>query len=335
MRHPWPWAMFAALVVAVPAARTQELPGFLGVGDHVPELRCKDATGRKLSWNEWPGRAVILFFHAPRMEFSRRGLEQVLVSLQKETELLPDLGFLLVVSGEGDIDRMTRLLAGLGINGRVVMDPQRREFPKLHVVAFPTVFCIGRDRRIAHIAKGFGPLFSTRVTVGARYGAGRIDRETLEKSLSARVGTSAGEQYLRRARTLRMARQLMAAGMIDEAHDALAPVLDPGSDSEDGVQVMARLLLRMGKVEEARRWVGRYGEISSDPLALRLLEAEVAVASGDSVAALKALEGFDDTMVRVAWLRGRAHQLVGDHEKAARLFRKALESVLEQGPGGP
>ncbi len=327
LRHLW--LHVAAMISCATGTPAQDDAKSVAVGSNVPDLSCLDLDGNKLSWGRWKGRAVVLFFHSEDMRFSRKGLESVLAALNGEKELRARAALLLVTTGIDDLATLKDAIAGVGVPVSVVVDPDRSHFSGYHVVAFPTVFCVDRDRRVVHIAKGFGPLLSTRVVAGTKLAAGMIDRAAFEKAVSAAPAPVQSAQVIRVARTVRMAKQLLAAGMLDEARESLLRVLPPDSDHAEGVSLLATILLRQGRSSDAEKWVDRYAQLAPKSIELRQLRAELALAGGDVTAVRQLLEGLDTTEPRVAWLLGRACEREENFEEAAKLYRRVVEAWLE------
>jgi len=323
------WLSVAAVICCATWMPAQDDSKAVVVGSEVPALSCSDIDGNKLSWGRWKDRAVVLFFHSEAMRFSNKGLENVFAALNDDEDLRSRAALLLVTTGTGDMATVKDAMARVGVPVSVVVDPDRRHFRRYHVVAFPTVFCVDGDRRVVHVAKGFGPLLSTRVVAGAKLAAGLIDRAAFDKAVSAAPAPVQSEQVIRVARTVRMAKQLRAASMLDEARESLLKVLPADSDHAEGVSLLATILLRQGRNAEAEKWVDRYAQLAPKSIELRELRAELALAEGNVAAVRQLLEGLDPTEPRIAWLLGRACELEGNFEEAARLYRSVVEAWLE------
>lgn len=304
----------------------------LAVGTKVPPLRCADTHAETLSWETWEGRAVLLFFHSDGMVYSRRGLETITEALAGETELKDRAAMLLVTSGNQDMALLEQALGRSGLPGRIVVDADRRAFVPYRVVAFPTVFVIGPDRTVVHIAKGFGPLLSSKIVAATKLGAGLIDRAGFEQAVRPAEAPAQDKDSLRVARTVRMARQLVAAGMLEQARTALEGVITADSQQTEAIALLAQVIVRQKQAEQAQPWIDRLAQLESKSNDVRYLRAEVHLQRNEPDAALEALVGLDDKSARVALLKGGALEQKGMFKEAAALYRLALE-VAQEGAG--
>jgi tetratricopeptide (TPR) repeat protein len=318
-----------ACALHAPLVPQDQSHGPLAVGAKVPPLQCRDIADTALSWNAFERKAVLLFFHSEAMAFSQRGLESIAEAVAAEPGLAGHAVLLLVTSGRRDLDLLEKQLAVSGLPGRIVVDPDRRAFAAYRVVAFPTVFVVGGDLTIAHIAKGFGPLLASKVIAGLKLGAGLIDRAAFEDAVKPAEHAVVDQESLRIARTVRMAKQLLAAGLLQEARDSLERVLGPDTREAEAISLLAQVIVLQKRPAEAQVWIDRLTKLDSPSHDVHQLLAEVHLQRDDPDAALKAIEGLDDRAPRVALLKGRALEKKGAFEAAAAAYRRALERLAE------
>jgi tetratricopeptide (TPR) repeat protein len=315
----------AALLVA----QTEPAKG-VGIGERAPELRCKSATGKDLGWRDFADRAVIVYFHAQDMAYSRRGLEALGAELAAAEDLKARAALLVVTSGDRDLGWLQEQLDKSGLPGAITVDADRESFQRYQAVAFPTVYCITPDRTVAHVAKGFGPLLSSKVAAGARLAAGLLDEQGFRDALQKHEVAEGTDELLRVARSVRMAEQLFRSGMLAEARGTLEKVLRPDSRSAEGLVLLTRIVLAQGQRLEAAPHLERLAALAPQAPELRELRAELALLGGDAEGALKELEGVDDRQLRIAWIKGRALEHLQRFREAAAVYKKALAAALEQ-----
>ena len=320
--HRMGWRLAPLALCALVGAQ-----GSPAVGDQAPTLAGRDAAGRALSWDTFEGRAVVLFFHSQDMSFSRQGLEAVSRELAGAKGLEEKAALVVVTNGERDIGALQQLVDASGLPGAVTVDPERRLYSGYHVVAYPTVCAVTPERKIAHLTKGYGPLIGAKATAGARLAAGLLDEQGLQQALSRAEIPADSDALLRTARSVRMAEQLFASGMLDEARNALEKALRPDSKSSDGVALLARILLLQGRRDDATAWIDRLAALTPESAEVRQLRAERLLQGGDAEGALKQLEGLDERSARTALVRGRSLEHLQRYREAAEVYRKALGAV--------
>ncbi len=324
---------FGGILVAAAAALAAR-PGTaqqLGPGATVPALTANDVNGRALSWDRWPGMAVIVIFHSENIVYSERGLRAIAKELSREKSLKDKAAVLLVTSGRRELGALTEILDKTGLPFAITVDPDRKNFAEYHVVAFPTVYLVGKDRKVVHVDKGFGPLLGLKVTAAAKWAAGLIDEKQF---LAATTKTQTGpgkSDVLRLARTVRMVKQLLAAGMYEQARSSLERLVTKDTDYTEAVALLAKVYFLLGQPDRAAPWVKRVAELAPGSPALKLLEARAALAAHQADKALALTSTMDGKNPEVALLRGRAYELKGDFKQAAAAYRRALEAHAEPG----
>jgi predicted negative regulator of RcsB-dependent stress response/peroxiredoxin len=313
-----------AAVAMCAAAMAQGAPA---VGDTAPALRGKDAAGRELSWDAFAGRAVILFFHSQDMSYSNKGLDAVCRELAAAEDLKDKAALVVITNGERDIGSLQQMLDASKLPGAIAVDPDRTMFSGYHVVAYPTVCSVTAERKVAHLTKGYGPLIGSKVVAGSRLAAGLLDEQGLHQALSRAEIPPDSEQTLKTARSVRMAEQLFASGMLDEARNSLQQALKPDTRSKEGIALLARILLAQGRRDDASPWLDRLAALAPNSVELRQLRAEHTLQGGDAEAALQLLDGVEDKSPRTALIRGRALERMQRWKEAAEVYRKALGAV--------
>ncbi|MHC4512511.1 MAG: redoxin domain-containing protein [Planctomycetota bacterium] len=320
----------AVAVLALPAVSAQPERAVVKVGYKVPALQCTSVNEKALSWSQWETRAVVVLFYAEGKSYSTRGLQDIIAGLKGESELKERLALLVVTNGTADLDALRKTVAGAGIPASITVDPNRKHFRAYRVVAFPTAFFVSKDRVVAHIRKGYGPLFPTQAIAAAKLAAGMIDAAAFRAATSAQEPADGGSRHLVMRRTVRMAGQLAAGGMLDEARESLLDVLTPDSDSVAGVALLGKIYLLQKHVANAKVWIKRLEKIAPGTRQLRLLHARLHLQQGNAAGAEKELTGLVDRTGEVSLLRGRVLEATGRLKEAATLYRKALESLLEK-----
>lgn len=317
----------AALVVADSAA-TQAETG-LQAGAVAPEFAGTDTSGKVVNWQRLAGRAILMLFHSEEKPFSRRGIEDLVKELAYTADWKGAIALLLVAGGGDEGKSLAESLTKAGWETLVVVDPDRQGFRDYRAIAFPTAYCIDRDRRIVHVARGHGPTFAVRVAAGMRLAAGLIDKAQFEEAIAggAPKRDAAAEA---RGRRLAMARRLLGSGMLEQADDTVKQVLDASPTDPDALTLKAWIRVQQRRTDEAAECVRQLAEQSPRARELLLLQAEIALQRGQPQEAEKALQGLPGLTVDIALLRGRILEAKGDLAGAARLYREALERVLAE-----
>jgi peroxiredoxin len=320
----------AALGAASALAAQNEPAKPIAAGDRAPDLQCKSAAGRDLTWRDFADRAVILYFHSQDMAFSRRGLEALGAELAGAEDLKARAALLIVSNGNRDVGWLQEQIDKCGLPGAITVDAERASFQRWQAVAFPTVYCIAPDRTVAHVAKGFGPLLASKVAAGTRLAAGLLDEQGFRDALQKHEVTEGTDELLKVARSVRMAEQLFRSGMLAEARSTLDKALRPDTASVEGLALLVRVVLAQGRRDEAAPHLERLAALAPQAPELRELRAEMALLGGDAEGALKQLEGVDDRQLRIAWIKGRALEHLQRYREAAAVYKKALAAALEQ-----
>ncbi len=313
------------LLLAGAVAQDQSLQ----VGAPAPDLHCKDAASHDVTWDTFAGRAVLLFFFNQDMAFSRQGLEAVANILATAEDLKPATALLIVSNGPRDLGWLQEQLDHSKLPGAITLDPERVAFRDYHVVAFPTVICVSKDHRVAQMAKGYGPLLPSKVLAGARLAAGLLDEQGFQQAINRSEIPADSDEMLKVMRAVRMAQQLFAASMLEEARNTLEKVVRPDSRNTEAIALLARVQLAQGRRDDAKVQLDRLAALVPDQQELKELRAELALLAGDAEAALQQLDGLNEKELRVAMVKGRALEHLQRFREAAEVYRKALAATLE------
>ncbi len=304
----------------------------LAIGDKTPPLAGQDIAGEQLAWEQqrFAGRATLIYFHSSTTRFSRRGLQTVIETLTKSAGLPPRVAVLVVSNRKRTGEELAKLTAAAKIPTVFTVDAARDRFTPYRVIAYPTVFVITPKRKILHVIKGYGPLFPTRVLAGARHAAGLIDRAGHDALIGPDGPATGDETRIRINRHIAMARQLIAIGDVEPARAALARVLTLKSKHAGAVTMMADLLLRLERKQDARPWLERLRELEPGSAELPYLDTTMAILDGDANRALQLLDRAAKHDSRSAYLRGRALQSKGEFKAAAQAYEAALREIMRR-----
>ncbi len=297
-----------------------------------PQLpACQDVEGRAVDWSAYSQRALILFFHAGKLEYSRHGLKDLVAELRRRPRLLPKLSVVVVSPESQGLEDARELLDGSGISARVVLDPGHLTFQDFPVVAYPSAWCLDTERRVVRVVKGYGPRFAFELGAAARRGAGLIDQGTFENLLAGKETISRTPAQARLLRACRLARKLLVEDRPDRALGVLKDPMAKAPPDADALALLARIQLFQGLPKEAAATAGKLQALAPDHPELPYLECRIALQEGELDEAERAIARLRPHDPEAVLLRGRILEARGNPKEAAALYRKLLEKQVLEG----
>ena len=316
---------------------------FVGLFAHEPQSpqdpkelpACKDVAGTEVVWSDFEKHAIVLFFHKPGLEYSTRGLEQLIAEFHAKDA--PKFKAALVIVGFEDSD-MTAAAAKLkdsGLTGAVILDSDRSLFGSYHVKAYPTAHVFDRARKEVGLSRGYGPHFSYRVFLAARFGAGQIDQQQYEQILAGGSETEPDKNLVKLHRKVGLARKLALGGKPGQGLNLLEKAMTNAAAVPPDAMVLelaVRLNLLMGETARATELLAVFQEHFADHPAISFLACRLALAAGDIEGASMAIKGKRARLEPEAvLLRGLILEAQDQCVKAAELYRQELEKQALSG----
>jgi tetratricopeptide (TPR) repeat protein len=286
------------------------------------QLSAADLNGHAVNVPQ-PDRASLLLFVMADQPQSQKALEQVAAAVGAK----PAMQVVMVVSGQ-KAEAAAKSLDGK-LPGPVVVDADYGLAGKMGVRAWPTTLIILSDgEELAHMA-GLAKSFAKDLECYLDFTAGKIDRETLSRRLSASQVIEDDPHQMAR-RHLEVAERQLAKGLLEEARRELDRGLSLAPNDADLELANARLLLLEGKPDQATAALDRMDQASVPPWLVDTIRGRVLVA-------LSQWDKAADVLARAIRLNpepgeayyalGLLHEHRGEWQAAAQAFRAAFEST--------
>jgi len=295
---------------------------------------CKDVAGAEVVWSDFDGHGLVLFFHKPGLEYSIRGLDQLIAEFQAKE--IPKFKAALIIVGfeDSDMTAAATRLEDSGLPGAVILDSDRSLFGNLHVKAYPTAHVLNLKRKEIGLSRGFGPHFSYRVHLAARFAAGQIDQERYEKLLAGGSEVEPDKALIKLHRKVGLARKLALGGKPEQGLESLEKAVAESEAVADDLvlELLIRLNLLTAKLERAAVLLTQFDAGYPEHPVLPFLRARQALAVGDLDAASAAIKGKRARLQPEAvLLRGLILEAQDECTKAAELYREELEKQALMG----
>ncbi len=293
---------------------------------------CADHRGESIDWGEFAGHSVILYFHKPGLDYSMRGLEQIVAELAASQVVAESTLLAVVAFSDQSLDDVVQCTDRVGLHTLTIADPGRKAFGGFRVIAYPTAYIMDRKRKVVHTSKGFGPNFAFQTVVAARFGAGLIDRPNYDRLMQGDALAEVDPALVRLHRMTQVARRLAAAGDPQGAWRLLEPALQKTSGDTPALELAFRLHLALDRVDPAAAALAEIRAGHPDYALLPLLRCRLALARHDLDLAEQELAGVRPRLFPEAeLLRGMLLEARGDFEQAAAVYRTRLEQLLMLG----
>lgn len=289
---------------------------------------CKDVAGAEVVWSDFDQHSLVLFFHKPGLEYSTAGLDQLITEFNSKDA--PHLKSALIVVGfeDSDMADAAALLKAAGLAGAVILDSDRSLFGSYKVKAYPTAHVLDRARNDVHVSRGFGPHFSYRVYLAARFGAGQIDQKQYEEMQSSGSGVAPDQNLVKLHRKVGLARKLALGGKPEQGLELLEKAVEESEAEADAsvLVLLIRLNLLTSNLDRGAELLNKFESGFPESPALPFLQARQALSVGDLERATGCLKGKRARLQPEAvLLRGLILEAQDHCAEAAKLYRQELE----------
>ncbi len=316
---------------------------------------CVQFDGSAMDWQAAAGRSLLIYFHRSGMDYSERGLREVIDLLAAAPKLAASTALVIVSFQEEGLAKARKEADVPGLVTRVIFDEGRSAFAAYRVVAFPTAFVLDPERREIHHSRGYGPQLDFRLRTALLRSSGAIDEAEFRLRMAGKTEQELSPEEQRLVRVCGLARAMARKGqapagltMLEEALAAVgagdtAEVADAtgGTGGNEAAQYPAawelavRLNLRVGNSEAASKWLLKLEAAAPKSKVLPLLRCRMKLQAEDADGAEAELKGLRPRLQpEVYLLRGRILELRGDFEKAAQLYREQLEQLALEASSG-
>jgi tetratricopeptide (TPR) repeat protein len=287
----------------------------------------------------WTGRALngdvvsvptkqtttVLLFAMPDQARSRDAVAQLSEACHEQKGIC----VVLVVSGTGATDNARELLAATKEPWPVVADGDYSASGVFGVHVWPTtVFVDSEGATVAHVA-GFPKSYKAEVEANLAVAQGKIDRARAEQIIGGHA-TIVDDPEQMISRHIIVAERMLEKELPDQAKKEAEAAVTLGPQSPKNKLDLARVLLRVGNVDQAVKLLDSVDAKSINPATLNLLRGEALAAQGKWDAAAKALaEAVKlNPQPAEAWYElGRVYEHLKQPAKAAEAYRNAFEAT--------
>jgi len=294
----------------------------------LPECRTFDDV--PLDWAAFDGRALVIYFHRPGLEYAQQGLRGLIDLFAADPQIAGAAGLVVVGFAEQGLDDAAREADVPGLVTRVVLDSGHRAFADYRAVAFPTAYVLDAERRELHVGRGYGPHFEFRIGAALRFATGALDEEGFRAVMDGAVEEELTPEQRREVRVRGLVRAMARSGEAEAARQTLEDLLVTTEAPSAGTWELAvRLRLAAGDADGAQRAMERLIEAEPEPAVLELLRCRMRLEAGEIDEAEAELSGVRARRHPEAFLlRGRILEARGDFSGAAVLYRERLERAV-------
>ena len=294
------------------------------IGALAPSFKPSAARDKQIDWSGHDGKAIVLVFHTANASRSRDSVTQLSEALRKDPELAAKTVVYAVVDELTAGPSVEAAMQGSRVELHVVPSLEHEANEIFGVIVYPTAFVFGSDRVVLDVIKGQGPMFAFRVSSAARLACGLIDAAQYAQlragdSLPLEASTNAA------TRTQSLVRRLSSSGHDAMALDVLRKHIATGAEVRPFQLAQVRVLLRLGRLDEAQAELEALADSSPSGLALA---AQLAVARGELARAEELLAPLEQSQPVVRQARARLLAARGQWQDATRELESAVESLL-------
>ena len=299
------------------------LSSFAAETPRTVRVRATDLNGKQASVPLADRPSVLLFVRVGQ-EQSQDAVERVQAALKG----LPDVQVLVVLSGADPSPEAKRQFAAK-LPWPVVDDPDYTLVGQLAVRVWPTNIVVLPDGKELARLTGMPQSYARDLVAYLSFATGAIDRKTLDERLATASVVGDSNQQMA-SRHLRVAQRLMEKTLLDPAWQEVEKGLTLQPKDPDLLLAKARVLLLLGKPDEALDALKKLdaGSAKSSRAAVLRGGAMVALKKWDQAApVLQDAIRLNPDPAEAYYYLGIAHQQKGQWAEAAKAFRSAFETT--------
>jgi tetratricopeptide (TPR) repeat protein len=217
----------------------------------------------------------------------------------------------------------------------IVRDPERKTFGTYQVAVMPSIVVIDREGHVVYAMAGMIPRLADLLTDSLLYASGKLNADTLDRSLAPAATTRPSEENLRAERIALLARQLMRRGLDELASEKYEEALKLDPKLQSAHLDLGTLLLKHQRLAEAEKQFRSVLAGDANSLQANLGLAFVQTMRGGSELdeaekTVRAMLVRSPVQPRAHYLLGLIHERRGKPEDAAASFKKSSELLLER-----
>ncbi len=308
--------MLLVLAVSTEAApRPQE-------GYELPRITFKDSAAKTVdAYALLREKPLLIVFVQADKRLSKRLLED----LPRSVRGIEGVEALIVFCGShgGKLPEAAKLLKS---PLRAVVDPDRKAYSAMGIVALPTAYVVDREGKLLRVRRGYTVSMAQDLAQGLRVALGEIEEPA---KTDAEVRSSADDK--KRKRRLQLVDRCLSEGRIDAALKLLDGILkaQPGEPQATGRRALALHLAGRPEafeaLQEAHRLVPKDTRVT---LALASLLIEREAYADAEVLIRKAIAG-NPHPARAYYLLGELYSKTERWKEAAEAYREAARRGVE------
>lgn len=321
----------AILLATIPCAPRALAVTQLKRGVDAPAIALQDQAGHEVSNAALRDHVAILIFGELYNDKTREACVVVDAVLQDTRLVGTSITPILVVTQEPgaaapDFEHLPVTIA---------RDPERKTFGAYQVAVMPSIVIIDRQGHVVHAIAGMIPRLADLLTDSLLYASGKLNADTLDRSLTSQATTQTSDEDLRAERIAMLARQLMRRGLDELAAEKYEEALKLNSKLPSAHLDLGTLLLKHQRLAEAEKQFRTVLAADKDSLQANLGLAFVQTMRGGSELdeaekTVRALLVRSPSQPRALYLLGLIQERRGKPEDAAASFKKSSELLLER-----
>ena len=291
-------------------------------GQRTVKLKTEDVTGKEVSVPHAAQATVLLF-----LRIDQEQTAPTVAGVKKALEKLPAAQVLVIISGKRPVERVKAFSEK--IPWPIVLDPDYKIVGQFQIRVWPTNIVVLSSGEELKRFTGMPQSYLQTLDAYLAFATGRIDRATLDKSLSSSDVVADSEQQ-RSARHLQVVRRMMGQRLLDQAWRELGQALKLSPSDPELQLVKAEILLLLGKPSEALEALNTLDDKSTKSNRFGVLKGSALVATGkfdQAIEVLKAAVKLNPNPGQAYYYLGVAYQKKKLLSEAAGAFRSAFEAT--------
>ena len=318
------WVLLSVVGLRADHLRNVEL------GQPLPPFRTEGLDGKKVGSKDVEGKVLVLVY----LSAKQRQSEEAMASVHRVVGRIghKDLKLVYMSAHVEEARYFRQLRDRLMAHEPFALDPGRRYYGQLGLIAFPTTVVTTPDGELLHVFASWTRNYEHHLDVYCRHALGEYDEAEMTRRLTAKPVVK-NEARAKAERHRSMADILRKKGMTKGAIQELERAISADPTFHDAVVDLAEMLVARKKLDEAEKHINDL--IAKQPrfhrakLTLGLIQLRRGRLDQAEKTLTEALLLNPDP-IRAHYYLGQLYEKKEEHKKAMEHYRDALKRCLNE-----
>ena len=318
--------LFSFSLLFSPVAHAISIP----VGGTAPDFTLNSIEGKTVSLSKYKGTIVVLIYWETGQIRSLLALEDgqdIFKRFKKK-----DVQVISLIAEIENQEEIRKIIKDYEIDFPALLDSDRQVYGDYGIRVYPSTVIIDKGGKLVYDIPGHAPTYKNTLEGYLLHILGEIDDEKLQEMLDPHKARK-DKSLLEAERRYNLALNFTELGFLDQAIEAVKKSIEAKADIAKSHILLGFLLLEMKEADKALEEFNKAIELDPDSHDAKTGLGGAFILKGDIDTALEILSAAStaNPYPQMNYYElGRAYELKGEKDKSIKMYKKALEKIIEK-----